>query len=203
MIEIVVNYLSTIPWEALLFFGFFFALIENLFPPSPSDTIIVFLGSIAALTNHSILNLVLLTTLGSIIGFYIMFILGGKFGHILDDSKRFKFINRKDLNIVENWFSKWGYWVIVINRLISGTRGIISFFAGMSKLDVLKTQFLAGISALVWNLLLLYFGYWSGSNWEMISQKIKYYGSIFSVFIVLIIIFFIIRYFYINKKKEV
>ena len=36
---------------------------------------------------------------------------------------------------IEVWFAKYGYWVIFANRFLSGTRSVISLFAGIFKLN--------------------------------------------------------------------
>lgn len=201
MLETIINIIKDVPWFWVLIIGFLMTLIENLFPPAPGDSVIVFTGAIASFGNVNIYMLVLTTTIGSIVGFLIMYLLGKKFEYKIIHSDKFKFISRKAILKVENWFSKYGYWLIVINRFIAGTRAVISFFAGMSGLSLKLTILLSAISALLWNSILIYLGFKFGNNWELINNYISLYGKILFPIGIAAILFFSIRYFFISKKS--
>jgi len=193
MIDFLIQSIESIPWFAIVFIAFLLAFIENVFPPSPSDTLIVFIGSQAALLNQNLFILIIITTIGSVIGFYLMFYWGSKFENYLDSTTKIKFINRDTLHKIENWFSKWGYLIIVFNRAMSGTRGAISFFAGMSKLQKKKTLIYATVSAFVWNLMLVFLGYSAGKQWAKYHEKLKEYETILVIILASIMLIFILK----------
>jgi len=196
ILEITVNYLEDVPWFWVLITGFLITMIENLFPPAPGDSIVVFTGAMASISNEGIIPLLLFTTVGSVVGFVIMFLLGKQFDTRVIHSDKFAFISRKAVNRVEDWFKKYGYWLIVANRFIAGTRAVISFFAGMSKLSLRLTTFLSAISALLWNFILIYSGYKFGENWRLINKYLDLYGKIILPILAAIALFFGIRYLY-------
>jgi membrane protein DedA with SNARE-associated domain len=107
-----------------------------------------------------------------------MYYLGYFFGHRVVDSNRIKFINQKDLEKPEKWFRQYGYYLIIANRFLSGTRAVIAFFAGMSELAISKTIILSLLSALLWNSILIYLGIVFGDNYESIIDYISLYGKI-------------------------
>jgi len=82
-----------------------------------------------------------------------------------------------------------------------GTRAVISFFAGLSHLDVKKTIILSTISAFAWNTLILYLGYLFGDNIELVDNYLTTYSNIVIGISVVIALFFIIRV-YLRKKKS-
>ena len=53
--------------------------------------------------------------------------------------KRSGFENHLDTK-VEKWFADWGYWVIFANRFLSGTRSVVSIFAGLFHLNAFTRQ---------------------------------------------------------------
>ncbi len=162
---------------------FGFAYVENIFPPSPSDLVIVFGGALAGLGAINVPIALLLSTIGSSTGFITVYYIGKWFGiHILD-SGWLKFIPRESIKTVESWFRRWGSWVIVVNRFLSGTRAVISFFAGMSGIPVMAATILCTISALVWNAILLYAGYMLGNNWQLIAFYLNLYSSIVTIIV--------------------
>src|SRR6202008_4984466 len=87
---------------------------------------------------------------GSTVGFMIMYIFGRWFGKKILDAGKMPFINLDTLHKLERWFVKYGYWLIVGNRFLSGTRAVVSFFAGISGLNLLKTTILSFISSVCW-----------------------------------------------------
>jgi len=157
---------------------FLLAYVENLFPPSPSDIAIVFGGTLIAVGRINFIGAIFFTTMGSTLGFVSMYMIGRWFGNHILKTGKLKFIPASGVRKVELWFQKWGVWVIVANRFLSGTRAVVSFFAGMSGLQLSVTVPLCAVSALVWNGLLLYSGYLLGQHWQIIGQYLATYSKI-------------------------
>lgn len=172
------------------------ALVENLFPPSPSDVMIVAAGTLVGMGHVSFIPSLLSATAGSTLGFMIMYKIGDWFGdHILEQGK-IKFLPIEQVHRVERWFQKYGYMIIVINRFLTGTRAVVSFFAGMSELKLLPTTGLCFLSALVWNAILILSGYYLGQNWDRISFFISTYSQIVTTLVVLVVIVWAARFVY-------
>jgi len=179
------------------------AIFENLLPPIPGDTVVVFGAYLVSTGRLDFWGVFISTTLGSIIGFFIMYLIGLKFGRSFIHHRRVrgKIFKEEDLDKVQKWFSKWGYWVIFANRFLSGTRSVISLFAGLFHLHPLPVLGLATISAIIWNALLISGGLLLGDNWEEIATIISRYNQIFLVLLVIGISYFIIRI-YRKRKSE-
>ncbi len=180
---------------------FFVAYIENLFPPSPSDVVIVFGGTLIGLGRITFVGGVFFTTIGSTLGFISMYFVGRWFGHHILETGKLKFIPRPAVKRVEGWFQKWGAWIIVVNRFISGTRSVVSFFAGMSELPLPMTVPLCFVSALAWNSLLIYAGYVLGSNWHVIGRYLALYGRVITIGVCIVLAGILVRYFLKRKKS--
>ena len=201
-LESAINFLSHLEWYWVLGFALFITMLENIFPPSPSDSVLVFMGSLVGIGTIGFFPLLLFATIGSVLGFIIMFILGRELGERIIDSNKLPFINKESLDKPEEWFRKWGYYLIVANRFLSGTRAVISFFAGLSELDLKKTIVLSAASALVWNTILIYLGYVFGNNYEDILEYLGLYGKIIFPIIGIVIVIFIIKKFWWDKRKS-
>ncbi len=180
---------------------FFVAFIENVFPPSPSDFILLIGGTIIATGTINFTIAIIISTAGSILGFIVMFYIGSTVDRRVVESGKYKFVPVDAVHKVENWFRKYGYFVVVANRFLPGTRAVISFFAGISNLDVKKTTILCGLSALVWNSIILYLGYIFGDNVEMIDNYITTYKYTLLVVTIAVILFFIVRLFFKKRKS--
>lgn len=186
-------------WIYILLFSF--AYIENLFPPSPSDIVIVIGGSLIGTGYLSLIPALVFSTGGSTAGFLTAFAIGWQFDKKLIHAGKLKFINIQSVEKVENAFRKWGYYLIIANRFLPGTRAVISFFGGMSRLDIHKTILLSALSSLLWNFILLYLGITFGKNVATVDSYLGTYSNIVIAITVILILFFIIKYF-LNKKKK-
>ena len=201
MFEDTLTRISTFPPFWIYITLFFFAFIENLFPPSPSDVVTVIGGSLVGAGAINFLLALVFTTLGSILGFTLMFYIGATVDKKLIHSGRFRFIPVESLNKVEVWFRKYGYFIVVINRFMPGTRAVISFFAGMSNLDPKKTITLCFVSALLWNAILLYLGFIFGDNVALVDKYLTTYQNIVIAVTAVVVLFFIIRIFFRKRKS--
>jgi len=203
MEEKVIEFLSSPFVSPLLILGvaFFFSFIENLLPPSPSDVVLLFLGSLISFDRVDFIPLILISTLGSSLGFLTMFMVGKLFGEKILDTGKLKFINIESLNKVRHWFGKYGYWVIVVNRFLSGTRAVISFFAGLAELSTLKSTLLASVSALLWNFLIVYLGFTLGKNWKVAVDFLELYWRIVLIIIIVLIVLYLVYLRLKNKSR--
>ena len=173
---------------------FFFAFVENVFPPSPSDFVVVVGGSLVSTGAISFIPTLILTTVGSVIGFMILFYVGSTVDKKIVHSGKFKYIPVDAIEKVEAWFKKYGYWVIAVNRFFPGTRSVVSFFAGMSMLDIKKTVILSTVSAFLWNAIIIYLGYLFGNNVAVVDEYLSTYTNIAIALAIIIVLIIVIKF---------
>ena len=200
MFENILSQISTFSPILIYITLFFFAFVENIFPPSPSDIVIVVGGTLVGTATLNFFLALTFATLGSITGFMLMFYIGSTVDKKLIHSGRFRFIPVESLNKVEVWFRKYGYFIVVVNRFMPGTRAVISFFAGMSNLDPQKTILLCFVSALLWNTIMLYLGFIFGDNVAKVDEYLTTYQNIVIAVTAVVLLFFIVRLFFRKRK---
>ena len=201
-IEEIIQFLSDVNPIIIYLVIFGISYIENIFPPSPSDVIVLFGGSLIALGKGNFIAILFAASSGSLLGFLTMYYIGKWFGKRFLDSGKLKFISVESVQKVENWFRKYGYGIIIANRFLAGTRAVVSFFAGVSDLNIRITSLLSFISALVWNFILLYAGFQMGKNWQTILSKLETYWIVVSCIFLSVILIAIIRYLLSSSKKS-
>lgn len=187
-------------WIYILLFAF--AYTENLFPPSPSDVVIVIGGTLVGTNYLHFVPALIFSTGGSVAGFLTAFAIGWQLDKKIIHSGKLKFLNVQAIEKAENAFRKWGYYLIVANRFLPGTRAVISFFGGMSRLDVHKTMFLSTISSLLWNIILIYLGIVFGKNVAVVDNYLKTYSNIVIVITVIVLLLLLINYFIKRKRSK-
>lgn len=202
MLESAIEFLQTLSQPGVLAFVFFITYIENIFPPSPSDVLLVFCGTLVGIGTVGFFPVLATATAGSITGFLTMYWIGHTFGTRLIEKQKIPFLPLDSVEKVEAWFRKYGYWLIVVNRFLTGTRAVISFFAGLSKLPLPRTTLLCGISAAAWNIGLVFFGYKLGENWQNVEIYLGRYGQVVTGIIAVVVVVLVIRWIANNKKKE-
>jgi membrane protein DedA with SNARE-associated domain len=167
------------------------AYTENIFPPFPSDVVLVAAGSLAGFGKVDFISLLVLSTVGSTAGFMTMYTIGEWFGVRILEKGKMKFIAVGKVHKLEKWFNAYGYWIVIANRFLAGTRAAVSFFAGMSKLSLWKTTVLASLSSLLWNFILLFAGKKLGENWRDISVYLEAYGELMTFLVVATILLYV------------
>ncbi|MBZ0198985.1 MAG: DedA family protein [Ignavibacteriaceae bacterium] len=201
MLEHILHYISDAAPFWIYTALFFFAFIENVFPPSPSDLVVLVGGSLISEGAIYFIPTLFLTSIGSVLGFMTLFYLGSQLDRKVIQAGKIKFISIAALEKAERWFTKYGYFIIAANRFMPGTRSVISFFAGLSELNVKRTILLATLSSFTWNAIILYLGILFGNNLPTVDRYLSAYSNIVAAITVLVIVVFTIRYFWIKKKK--
>lgn len=202
MIEDILSYIGELTPFWIYVSLFAFAYVENVFPPSPSDLVVLIGGSLVGTGTLSFIPTLIVTTVGSILGFMTLFFIGWMLDKKVIKSGKLKFISLAAVLKVEAWFKKYGFWIIAVNRFLPGTRSVVSFFAGMSRLDIKRTIILSTISAFLWNFLIIYLGMLFGENVEEVDRYLDTYSNIVIIATIIIVLFFTIRYFFFKKKNE-
>lgn len=200
MIENILSFITGLSPFWIYVVLFFFAFIENVFPPSPSDLVVVIGGSLIAANSIHFIPTLFITTIGSVVGFMTLYFIGSKIDRKVVKAGKLKFIPTEGLDKAELWFNKYGYFIIFANRFLPGTRSVISFFAGLSELNAKKTAILAAGSAFIWNAIIIYLGIIFGNNIKIVDKYLSTYSNIIVIVTIVIVLIFTIKYFI--KKSQ-
>lgn len=183
----------------------FIAYIENVIPPIPGDLLVAFGGYLAAEQVIDLLPVLLLTTVASVFGFMTMYWLGSHWGTQIEEQRSkfwlMRFIPIKYMNKVRRWMQRWGQGVILVNRFLAGTRSVISLTAGISHTPVLPTIISSMLSSILWNSILLGFGWIVHENWRVIGEYLSIYSRIILAGLVLFILIRVGIHYY-RKRKQ-
>jgi membrane protein DedA with SNARE-associated domain len=162
-----------LPRNDLFLYGFLFAsaVIENLFPPIPGDTITAFGAFMVGTGRLGYLPVYLATTAGSVCGFMLLVLVGRLLEREFFMKKNYRFFSAESIVSAEKWFSRYGYFVVLANRFLPGIRSVISLVSGISRLNLLYVLLLATVSASIWNLIWIQVGFLMGNNWETVKEQ--------------------------------
>ena len=184
---------------------FFLILIENVFPPIPSEVILLFGGFMTTYTNLNIVIMTIAATIGSVAGAIVLYYIGkilnkerlkkivsGKIGKILR-------LKASDIERADHWFDTKGNKTVFFCRFIPVVRSLISIPAGMSEMAMGKFLLYTTVGSLIWNTVLLFLGSKVGENWKKIEGIMSQYSHIILILLVLGFVGFVIYHF--SKKN--
>lgn len=201
-----INWINSLPAVSIYLVFFVVAYIENIIPPIPGDLLVAFGGYLAAESVVGLFPILALTTFASVIGFMTMYWLGSHWGTKIEEKKdKFwlaKFISLEYINKVQLWMQHWGMGVILANRFLAGTRSVISLTAGISHTRISYTVISSTISSVLWNGILLGFGWVVHENWYVIGDYLTVYGRIILAAIILFLLVKLGMSYYRKNKPE-
>lgn len=182
-------------------------MIENIFPPIPSEIILGFGGFMTRTTNLTLFGVILVSAIGSCLGAALLYLLG----YVINKERLIKFTKTKigkvlnfkesDIENANNWFLKKGYKSILFGRFVPVIRSIISIPAGISKMPFLAFILLTFIGTFIWNGVLTVAGSMLGDNWYKIGIFIKKYSIVVTIISMVVAILSIFYWIKIRKVK--
>ncbi|MEY7974098.1 DedA family protein [Saccharomonospora xinjiangensis] len=156
--------------------------LDNLFPPIPSELILPLAGFTAAQGRFSLLEALLWTTAGSVIGAVIVYLVGYFFGR--ERTRKLitmlPLVKGSDFDHAERWFAKHGTKAVFFGRMVPLVRSFISVPAGIERMPFWLFLSLTTLGSLLWNSIFVVAGYFLGANWHVVDE----YAGIFQYVVI-------------------
>ena len=186
----------------------FLICVENVFPPIPSEVILLAAGFMTLSTDLSPAFVVISATIGAVLGAVVLYALGrifkkerlkklfaGKFGQVLR-------LKPEYVDQADKWFSKYEYKAVLICRCVPVLRSLISIPAGIAEMRIIPFLLLTTIGSTVWNTILVILGVIMGDAWDVCLPYFKQYEHIVIVVLSIACVAFVIWWFKKNKKNN-
>lgn len=187
------------------YFGvFLLILLENIFPPIPSEVVLTVGGFMTATTELTVWGIILSATAGSVTGAVILYGLGllmdvERLERVIDNYGNWLRVKKEDLYKADRWFDRFGVYAVFIGRLIPLVRSLISIPAGMSNMRFVLFLSFTTAGTLIWNTVLVYVGRGVGENRAEILQQLNIYSNI--IYILLLVVAVIALWVYLKKYR--
>ncbi len=182
----------------LYIFLFLSAIVENLFPPIPGDTITAFGAFLVGQKRLNYWGVYACTTIGSVFGFMALYAVGRVLEREFFMKKNYRFFSAESILAAEEWFRRRGLLVVLANRFLPGVRSVISVVSGISRLNAVKVFSLSLASAAVWNLIWIQVGFTLGKEWSAVKAALanileKYNIAAGIALVVIAVVYFIYK----------
>jgi membrane protein DedA with SNARE-associated domain len=188
-------------WGAVVLF--LSSLIEYVFPPFPGDMVTLFGTFLVVRGLWSFPFALLLTTGGSLLGATADYGLGLWLSKRLDrlpsekTVKRWRPLTIEKYHLITERFQRHGALYICLNRFLPGIRAFFFVVAGAARMPLWKVLLYAGVSACLWNALILGAGLLVGENWDRLQSWFQSYSivmwSLIGVVVVAGFVFWLVR----------
>lgn len=158
------------------YFGLLFLMVlENVFPPIPSELILPLAGYTASQGEMTLWGAILAGTAGSVLGALPLYWAGRKYGQerlcrFAAEHGRWLALSPHDITRAAGWFDRYGLWTVFVCRLIPGLRSLISIPAGIRRMNLWSFLLCTALGTAIWSTLLVLAGWWLGSNFEQVAK---------------------------------
>jgi membrane protein DedA with SNARE-associated domain len=174
VIEFLAQYITAIIDHVGYASVFILMLMESMVFPVPSEAVMPFAGFLIAQARFTFPLVIIVSTLGSIMGSLLSYLIGRYGGEpFFERFGKFFLLDREDLSASERFFTKHGDVTIFICRFIPVIRHLISIPAGMAKMNLWKFSIYTIIGAGLWNAFLAFCGFHLRKNWETVMHYSK------------------------------
>lgn len=174
----------------------FVMLVENLFPPIPSEVVMPFAGFLVVDGRFSLPGIILAGTLGSVLGALVIYYIGlwsneRVVRRFIRRWGKYFLLSEDDLDRALNVFDRYGEIIIFVGRLIPIIRSLISLPAGMQRMSMPKFLLFTTLGTAIWSGILGYAGVLLGENWEEILDIVDRYEKATAVVLIVLVVVFV------------
>ena len=186
-------------------FGYFgvalLVIIENVFPPIPSEIVLPFAGFVAqqgagvAESDTSVIGMMIAATVGSVVGALILYFVSAAIGPdrlraFVEKFGKWFGVKPADLVRAEAWFDRRSSLAVLVGRCVPLIRSIVSIPAGFRRMKLTNFILLTAIGSAVWNIALIGAGAVLKDQWDRVGD----YVGVFQWVVVLAIVVFVVRF---------
>jgi membrane protein DedA with SNARE-associated domain len=186
-------------------FGYFgvalLVVIENVFPPIPSEIVLPFAGFVAqqgagaAESDTSVIGMMIAATVGSVIGALILYFVSAAIGPdrlraFVEKFGKWFGVKPADLVRAEAWFDRRSSLAVLIGRCVPLIRSIVSIPAGFRRMKLSSFVVLTALGSAVWNIALIGAGAVLKDQWDRVGD----YVGVFQWIVILAIVVFVVRF---------
>jgi membrane protein DedA with SNARE-associated domain len=156
---------------------FLLMVLENLFPPIPSEVIMPLAGFAAARGDLSLVGVVLAGVAGTVVGNLPWYFLGHALGHerlrrLAGRFGRIWTISPSEVDDAVRWFGRYGWTAVFFGRMVPTIRTVISAPAGVARMPMWGFLLFTTLGSLLWIGLLTGAGLVLEAHYEAVADYV-------------------------------
>lgn len=160
--------------------------LENIFPPVPSEMLMVFTGFLVSEGRLSLSGVIVSGMIGMMTGAVVVYYVGCWLDArvirvLLRRYERWLMVGERELDRALALMNQHGGWLIVFGRFVPVLRAFIALPAGMAKIPLRKFLVLLTLGSFLYNAVQVGIGILVGDNWSVILALIDQYEGVLIV----------------------
>ena len=168
-------------------------LIENVFPPIPSEVILPLSGFLTTTSHLTLPGVILASTVGSVLGAVLLYGIGRMISReglvAFFESRPLRLLGFKgsDVERVVGWFETRGQVSVLLCRFVPGVRSLISIPAGTARMGLVRFTLYTLVGSLLWNTVLCTLGAAAGDTWHAVSGSVAWASDVVKLVIAVVL----------------
>ena len=178
-------------------------IIENVFPPIPSEIVLPFAGfvaqqgSSAAQSDTSVIGMMIAATIGSVVGALILYFVSAAIGPdrlraFVEKFGKWFGVKSSDLVRAEAWFDRRSLLAVLVGRCVPLIRSIVSIPAGFRRMKLSSFVVLTAIGSAVWNIALIGAGAVLKDQWDVVGDYVGVFQWVVVAAIIVVLAKFVL-----------
>jgi membrane protein DedA with SNARE-associated domain len=196
-------------------------VIENVFPPIPSEIVLPFAGFVAqqgasalnatadaAQSDTTVIGMMIAATVGSVVGALILYFVSAAIGPerlrgFVERFGKWFGVKSSDLVRAEEWFDRRSSAAVLVGRCVPLIRSIVSIPAGFRRMKLTSFVVLTAIGSAVWNIALIGAGAVLGDQWERVGEYVGVFQWLVIAAVLLLLVRFVVSRLKNRRRKTV
>ncbi len=179
-------------------------VLENVFPPIPSEIVLPFAGFVAQRGDGSVVLMIVAATVGAVIGALILYYVAALIGPVRLGVFIAKFgkwfgVKPSDLVRAEQWFDRHAVAAVLLGRCVPLIRSVVSVPAGFRRMRLVRFVTYTALGSAVWNTVLIGAGAVLGNQWE----KVEPYVAVLQWLVLAAIVLLLLRFGFMKLRRRV
>lgn len=170
-------------------------LIENVFPPIPSEVVLPLAGFAAGRGEFGVVAAIVWTTAGSTLGAVLIYLVGmlAQPETVRRWATRMPLVGDEQVDKAEGWFDRHGSMAVFLGRMVPGVRSFVSLPAGQRRMPLWQFLLLTVAGSAIWNSIFIYGGYALGSRWYLLERYAGLFQVVIGVVLAALIVFMLVK----------
>lgn len=174
---------------------FIMCFLESTFIPVPSEVTMIPAGYLVQQGMWNGWIVLGLSTAGTILGSLFNYALAYYLGRpFFTRFGQYMCFGPERMTMLDDYFKSHGEISIFTGRLILGVRHVISFPAGLAKMNIRNFTILTGLGGGIWMATLIIIGYFIGGNKDLVHAYMPYITAIFIIGVMAVIALYVWQY---------
>jgi len=179
-------------------------ILENVFPPIPSEIVLPFAGFVAQRGDGSVVLMIVAATVGAVVGalilYYVAALIGPvRLGVFIAKFGRWFGVKPSDLMRAEQWFDRHAVAAVLLGRCVPLIRSVVSVPAGFRRMPLVPFVAYTALGSAVWNTVLIGAGAVLGNQWE----KVEPYVAVLQWLVLATIVLLLVRFGFMKLRRRV